>query len=121
MVEIKEYEDADRDEVIQLVLHCQNDGTRPIVSVEDQPELLHIPKKYFSAGGCFWVEKEDGRVIGSIGLMNLGNGIGALKKFFVYEDYRGAPYHLGRKLYNKVLSFIQKHDFSILILDRPCT
>lgn len=40
MPQIQVYTEADRDEVIALVLHCQNDGTRPFVSVENQPDLL---------------------------------------------------------------------------------
>lgn len=119
MIEINLYEDIDRDEIIKLVLHCQNDGTRPIVGVEDQPELLCIKEKYFTSGGCFWVAKDNGKVIGSIGLMNYGNGIGVMKKFFVYEEYRGMPYHLGQKLYAELLSFAKKNNFIKLILDTP--
>lgn len=119
MIEINLYQDTDIVEIIELVLHCQNDGTRPIVSIDDQPELLDIQENFFLSGGCFWVAKDDGRVVGSIGLMNYGNGIGILKKFFVYENYRGGPYHLGQKLYIELLSFAQKYDFHTLILDTP--
>lgn len=45
-MKIETYIEADREKIIALVLHCQNDGTRPIVSVDDQPELLHIKEKY---------------------------------------------------------------------------
>ena len=55
MIEIGTYSAYDRDEVIALVLHCQNDGTRPLVSVEDQPELLRIKEEYIDGGGNFWV------------------------------------------------------------------
>lgn len=119
MIKIKLYEESDRDEIIKLVLHCQNDGSRPIVSVADQPELLCIYEKYFVPGGCFWVAKDDGKVIGSIGLMNYGNGIGILKKFFVYEQYQGYPLHLGQKLYSKLLSFAKKQHIKKIILDTP--
>ena len=51
MIEIKKYEDKYQDEVIRLVLSCQNDGTRPIVSIADQPELLNINQEYFTNGG----------------------------------------------------------------------
>ena len=91
MIEIGTYSAYDRDEVIALVLHCQNDGTRPLVSVEDQPELLRIKEEYIDGGGNFWVAKENGKVAGTIGLMNKGNGLCILKKFFVYEPYRGRP------------------------------
>lgn len=119
MIQIRLYEETDRNEVITLVLECQNDGTRPAVSVEDQPELLNIPKAYFSKGGCFWVAEDNGKIIGSIGLMNCGNGTGILKKFFVNQNYRGRPWNLGRKLYAELLSFAQKHDYRELLLDTP--
>lgn len=119
MIEIHLYEDTDRDEIIELILHCQNDGTRPIVSVDDQPELLCIPEKFLSPGGCFWVARDDDSIVGSIGLINSGNGIGILKKFFVYENYRGEPYHLGQKLFTELLVFAHNHHFRKLILDTP--
>lgn len=119
MIEVNKFEDTDRDEVIALVLHCQNDGSRPLVSVEDQPELLCIREKYLENGGCFWVAKENGLVAGSIGLLNAGGGIGILKKFFVYEAYRSRPHHLGSRLYEELLAFARKHCFHTLILDTP--
>lgn len=119
MIDIKTFEESDRDEVIKLVLHCQNDGSRPLVGVEDQPELLCIREKYFTPGGCFWVAKESGRLAGSIGLINCSNGTGLLKKFFVYEEYRGEPYHLGQKLYAELIAFAQKIGIRELVLDTP--
>ena len=91
MIEIRTYSAEDREEVIRLVLHCQNDGTRPSVSVDDQPELRRIPEKYMDGGGNFCVAKDNGKTAGSIGLMKFGDGTAVLKKFFVYEPYRGAP------------------------------
>lgn len=119
MITIQIYEEADRDEMIKLVLHCQNDGSRPAVSVENQPELLSIQERYLLPGGCFWVAKHQGSVIGCIGLMNAGNGSGILKKFFVYEGYRGEPNHLGQKLYAELYSFAQLCHYKELILDTP--
>ena len=83
-----------------------------MVTVDDQPELLHIKEKYIDGGGNFWVAKESGKVVGTIGLMNAGNGVVILKKFFVYEPYRSFPHNLGRQLYAIFLDFAQKHNFS---------
>ena len=119
MIEIRTYSDEDREEVIRLVLHCQNDGTRPSVSVDDQPELCRIPEKYMDGGGNFWVAKDNGKTAGSIGLMKFGDGTAVLKKFFVYEPYRGAPCHLGRQLYGTLLDYARTHGVKQLILDTP--
>lgn len=119
MIEIQTYGDADREEIIELVLHCQNDGTRPLVSVDNQPELLHIKEKYQDSGGNFWVAKEQGKVAGCIGLMMCSDGVAILKKFFVYEPYRGEPHHLGGKLYKTLLKFAEEKKVKRLILDTP--
>ena len=119
MIEIRTYSDKDREEVIRLVLHCQNDGPRPSVSVDDQPELRRIPEKYMDGGGNFWVAKDNGKTAGSIGLMKFGDGTAVLKKFFVYEPYRGAPCHLGRQLYGTLLDYARTHGVKQLILDTP--
>ncbi|MCB5713074.1 GNAT family N-acetyltransferase [Lactonifactor longoviformis] len=118
-MKIQTYVEADREEVISLVLHCQNDGTRPFVSVDDQPELLHIKEKFLDNGGNFWVAKEQGKVVGSVGLMMCGSGLGVLKKFFVSEAYRGKPHHLGRKLYKTLLNFAKENGVKRIILDTP--
>ena len=47
MITITPFEEFYTQDVIDLVLHFQNDGTRPIVTVEDQPDLLHITDAYF--------------------------------------------------------------------------
>lgn len=119
MIKINIYDSVDRDAVIALALHCQNDGSRPLVGIKDQPDLLCIQEKYLEPGGCFWVAKEDGSLAGTIGLINAGSSIGIIKKFFVYEAYRGVPHHLGQRLYGELLSFARKHNFKTLLLDTP--
>ena len=42
-----------------------------------------------------------------------------LKKFFVYEPYRGKPHNLGQQLYGVFLEFAKLHGFSRIILDTP--
>lgn len=119
MIKIQTYTEQDRDQIIALVLLCQNDGTRPYVSIDDQPELLHIKEHYMGSGGNFWVAKENENVIGSIGLMLCSDGIAILKKFFIKEAYRGAPHHLGQKLYETLLDFAKTHGVKQLVLDTP--
>lgn len=48
MITINQFEDKYTQDVIDLVLHFQNDGTRPIVTVDDQPDLLDITNKYIN-------------------------------------------------------------------------
>lgn len=119
MISILPYQDDYKDDIIELVLHCQNDGTRPIVDVNGQKDLLNIDHDYFKNGGFFWTALDGSKLAGTIGLMNYGNNIGMIKKFFVYEQYRGEPNHLGQKLFSKMLEYAKTNGFKELYLDTP--
>ena len=119
MITISQFENHYTQDVIDLVLHFQNDGTRPIVTVNDQPDLLNITHEYIGKGGNFWIAKDHEKLIGSIGIMPYSDKIAVLKKFFVYEDYQGNPHHIGRKLYAHLLSFAKKKNFETILLDTP--
>lgn len=119
MITITQFEDIYTQDVINLVLHFQNDGTRPMVSVDDQPDLLNIVGEYMEKGGNFWIAKDDGKVIGSIGIMPYSKEIAVLKKFFVNENYQGKPFHIGRKLYQELLNFAIEKGYRTIVLDTP--
>lgn len=119
MITITQFKDKYTQDVIDLVLYFQNDGTRPKVSVNDQPDLLNIVGEYIDKGGNFWIAKEGEKLIGSIGIMPCNAEIAVLKKFFVYENYQGEPHHIGRKLYGNLMSFAKDKGFKTLILDTP--
>lgn len=55
-----------------------------------QPDLLNIQGFYQKGRGNFWVAKIAGRVVGTIALIDLGDGQGALRKMFVASGFRGA-------------------------------
>ena len=81
MLKIDTFAQSDTDDIIKLVLHCQNDGTRPLVTVNEQPDLLHIKKEYIDSGGNFLVAKDKGKLAGTIGLYPCGNNTAILKVF----------------------------------------
>lgn len=119
MITIGRFEEKDTQAVIDIVLHAQNDGTRPPVSVEDQPDLLDITGEYIGKGGDFWVAKDGERLVGTIGVMPYGDDIAVLKKFFVSEDYQGAPHHIGRRLYQGLLDHAREKGCRTILLDTP--
>lgn len=119
MISISEFKDSYTDDVIELVLHFQNDGTHPPVTVDDQPDLLNITASYINAGGGFWIAAENGKLAGTIGIMPYNSEIAILKKFFVYEKYQSEPFHLGRRLYACFREFAEKKGFKTILLDTP--
>lgn len=92
MITITPFEEFYTQDVIDLVLHFQNDGTRPIVTVEDQPDLLHITDAYFRIGGSFWIARDGEKLAGTIGIMPCGNGVAVLKIFSSMRNTRASRY-----------------------------
>ena len=121
MLSIVPFQEKYTQDIIDLVLHFQNNGRRPPVTVDGQPDLLRIQHSYLDAGGFFWMTlDEEGKLAGTVGLMPCGAGMAVLKKFFVYEPYQGAPHHLGRQLYGRLLDFAKGHGVHTILLDTPC-
>jgi len=106
-------------EIIDLVLSTQNDGTRPVIGLDTQSDLLNIQSQYIDRGGNFWVAIENDRVVGTIAFYPFSNKIGVLKKFFVDKKFRGYPNYLGQKLYETLVEYAKLNNFKTIMLDTP--
>ncbi len=105
-------------DVIDLVLTCRNNGSKPIKGIELQPDLLNIQSEYIEKGGNFWVALHDDKVVGTIAFSPYPNKkTGVLKKFFVHENFRGHPNYLGQKLYATFLEYVKANNFNTIILE----
>ena len=83
------YAEADRQGVCALISAIQRDEFELAVTLADQPDLLDVPGFYGRGCGGFWVARAGGEVIGSIALLDIWGGQGALRKMFVTRDWRG--------------------------------
>lgn len=87
------YAPADQGGVIALISGIQRGEFGLDITPADQPDLLDIPGFYLRGAfgpGNFWVARDArGVVSGSIAVLNLGLGQGALRKMFVAREARG--------------------------------
>ncbi|MCM1263611.1 MAG: GNAT family N-acetyltransferase [Butyrivibrio sp.] len=111
------YQKEYKQQIIDLILHIQNDETGINLSLQEQPDLLDIPRYYEKDGGEFWLALEDNKVIGTLALMNKGNGNGVLKKGFVDIAYRKNG--ILTKLYEVLLNYAKKQNMKLLMFDTP--
>lgn len=116
-MDIIKYEQKYQQQIINLILHIQNEEAQINLPVEAQPDLLDIPKYYESNGGEFWIAVENHEVIGTIALMNYGNGNGILKKFFVRADKRSQK--IGLELYRVFMKKVNEDGYRQILLDTP--
>ncbi len=85
-MEITQYRDEFKTEVIELILDIQNNEAKVNMPIECQPDLLGITDAYINRGGDFWVAIADGHVVGTLALMRIDDQWAVLKKFFVRSD-----------------------------------
>ncbi len=116
MIEIAAYTSAHQSAVIDVILPIQRDEFGFGVSVEDQPDLLEIPSFYQSGGGGFWVALDGPSVVGTIGLRDIGNSQGALRKMFVKASHRGHPFGVARKLLDHLVAASEENAIADVFL-----
>lgn len=94
-----------RDEVVELIVSIQRGEFDLPITAEQQPDLGDIPGFYQVRGGNFWVALRDGRVVGTISLLDIGNAQGALRKMFVHRRFRGARTGTAARLLDALLAW----------------
>ena len=86
---IRPFAPADQPGILDLILGIQRDEYGIAITAADQPDLTDIAGFYLPGAGGFWVAEEDGRIIGTIALKDIGQSQAALRKMFVASSHRG--------------------------------
>lgn len=73
------------------------------ISLDDQPDLLDIDAFYRNGAGDFWVALDGDDVVGTIALLDIGQGRAALRKMFVRASHRGAEHGVAQTLLETLL------------------
>ena len=104
MLEIREFTSADTPGVVSVILPIQQDEFGIPITLEAQPDLGDIAGFYRRGNGNFWVACVKGRIVGTIGLLDLGNNQAALRKMFVTREFRGSSHGVAQNLLDTLLA-----------------
>lgn len=115
-IEIVCYSDVYKDEIKKLISSIQQQEFNMGISLNDQPDLDAIPVFYQKNNGNFWIAKIKGTVVGTIGLIDIGNDMLALRKMFVQQEYRGREFGTGQLLLNTVLDWSADRGIKKIVL-----
>ena len=105
---IQEYKQEYQEELINMILTIQQQEYEIPITREGQPDLADIPTFYQQGNGNFWIALHSGEVVGTIGLIDIGNQQVALRKMFVKAAYRGNQYGIARLLLEKAVAWSTK-------------
>lgn len=103
LVTIQRYRATYQPGVVQLILPIQNQEFGIAITAEQQPDLSDIEKFYQQGNGDFWLAQIDDRVVGCIGLKDIGQQQTALRKMFVAAPYRGREWGVASALLNTLM------------------
>ncbi len=104
------------EQVIDVILTIQNTEFDIPISRDQQPDLDNIPGYYQQGAGNFWVALDGEQVVGTISLLDIGNGQGALRKMFVHRDYRGGERGVARQLLHTLFDWARTHQYTVIFL-----
>ena len=80
-------------------------------SADEQPDW---EQPYSSGLGNFWITLVDDKVVGTIGLLDLGSGKACLQRMYVHSDYRGTGTAPG--LLNTLITWADSHQIQEIYL-----
>ena len=107
MIDVARYANVHRHGVLDVILPIQQLEFGIPITLREQPDLLDIPSVYQRRAGNFWVALDGSQVVGTIALLDIGNGEGALRKMFVRAPYRGAVVGVARRLLDTALCWCE--------------
>ncbi|NWK96236.1 GNAT family N-acetyltransferase [Sphingobium lactosutens] len=105
---IRRFAPADTQAVIDVILPIQRDEYGIAITAQDQPDLSDIPDFYQSGAGDFLVAEAEGRIIGTIGMKDIGGGRVALRKMFVSAAWRGRDQGVAQALLAALLDLARE-------------
>jgi GNAT superfamily N-acetyltransferase len=105
MIEVVPYSENHRTGVVDVILPIQHSEFHIPITLEAQPDLLDIPGFYQKGKGNFWVALDGAEIVGTISLLDIGNGQGALRKMFVKAPFRGPEHGVARRLLDALLQW----------------
>ena len=113
---VKEYSIDYQSQVVDLILHIQQQEYNIQITKDDQPDLFTIEDFYQTGKGNFWLALYDDKVVGTISFLDIGNHQVALRKMFVDKEFRGAKFKTASLLLNYAIKWAKENSIKEVYL-----
>jgi N-acetylglutamate synthase-like GNAT family acetyltransferase len=113
---VRPFEGGDAEGLVWLVLGIQQREFGVPITYEDQPDLQDVAGFFRRGAGEFWVAIQAAEVVGCVGLLDLGERRGALRKMFVRADHRGGRKGVAQRLLVALLDHARAHGLARVYL-----
>jgi GNAT superfamily N-acetyltransferase len=116
MIRIVPFAPQHADGVVAVVLPIQQAEFGIPITLDAQPDLLDMPAFYQRGNGNFWVALDGATVVGTIGLLDIGNDQAALRKMFVAATHRGPERGVASQLLATLLAWCEAKGVAAVFL-----
>ena len=113
---VKQFSNEYQAQVIDLILHIQQQEYNIPITKSDQPDLFTIEDFYQTGNGNFWVAVYNEKVVGTISLLDIGDNQVALRKMFVDKEFRGAKFKTASLLLNTAIKWAKEKSLKAVYL-----
>lgn len=103
-------------EVVDLIERIQVSEFSIPIEEGQRKELQSISKNFQKNKGNYWVALFNGKVIGTIAVIDIGHNAFELRDVFLDKEYRGQKTGFAKKLLNTVLNWSKEHDVKTIYL-----
>lgn len=116
-IQIVPYQKQYDEEIANLIITTQQNEFGINITLADQPDLQDIDNFYRKGNGNFWCAlSPQGELIGTIALIDIGHGMGAIRKMFVKHDWRGKDKNVALALLHTLEAWALQHGIAKLYL-----
>lgn len=115
-VQVVPFESAHQAGVIATILPIQTEEFGIPITLDAQPDLLDIRGFYQHGHGNFWVATCGSEVVGTVALLDIGEGQAALRKMFVRPAFRGREAGVAQHLLDTLLAWARERHLARVLL-----
>ncbi|MBB5393350.1 GNAT family N-acetyltransferase [Herbaspirillum sp. SJZ099] len=108
MIEIQPFSSEHSAGVVDVILPIQQQEFGIPITLEGQPDLNDISGFYQKGNGNFWVALDGEKVVGTVSLLDIGNGQVALRKMFVAASHRGKEHGAAKRLLDGAIGWARE-------------
>ena len=117
MLKIITYQPEFKNAIAHMITSIQQGEFGVPITLQDQPDLIDIDNFYKQKNGNFWCAlNENGEVVGTIALIDVGETYATIRKMFVRADSRGKDKGVAAALLNTLENWAIEHQMNALYL-----
>lgn len=116
MIQVVPYTPEHQSAVVDVILSIQQLEFNLPINLSAQPDLTDISRFYQFGRGNFWVALDGAKLVGCVGLRDIGDNQGALRKMFVAAEYRGATRGVAQLLLDNLTAWARMQELTDVYL-----